>query len=337
MLLRIENLQVHFRTPEGVAPAVDGVSLEVPRGKTVALVGESGCGKTVTALAILRLVPTPGRIVAGRILFDGKDLTALDARAMRSVRGGRIAMIFQEPMSSLNPVKPVGAQIVEAVRLHAGRPAPGRARSARARAVELLHKVGIPAPEARYHEYPHRLSGGMRQRVMIAMALAGDPDLLIADEPTTALDVTVQSQVLDLLNRIQNENGLSILLVTHDFGVVARMAAVVFVMYAGRIVERAPAERLFRDPRHPYTQRLLRCVPRLSGAERSSGRTRRLETIPGEVPRLATRPRGCAFHPRCDLGREDPTCRERQPELLDVTPGHTCACWQMEVGESRAK
>jgi peptide/nickel transport system ATP-binding protein len=324
MLLQVENLKTHFITREGTIRAVDGVSLEISRGKTVALVGESGCGKTVAALSILRLVPQPGRIAADRILLEGRDLLALSDRQMRAVRGNRIAMIFQEPMSSLNPVLTVGGQIVEALRLH--RRLSGRA--ARRRAIELLKRVGIPAAAQRVREYPHQMSGGMRQRVMLAMALACEPNLLIADEPTTALDVTVQAQILELLRDLQQRSGLAILLITHDLGVVAEFADEVCVMYAGRIVERAPVELLFGDPRHPYTQGLLRSTPRLSADADSHARTARLEVIAGEVPNPLRLPAGCAFHPRCERGRGDPTCRTEDPPLVEVTPQQRCACWK---------
>ena len=324
MLLQVENLRTHFITQEGAVRAVDGVSLEIPRGSTVALVGESGCGKTVTALSILRLVPAPGRIVADRMLLEGRDLLTLSDRQMRTVRGNRIAMIFQEPMSSLNPVLTVGEQIVEALRLH--RRLSGR--TARRRAIELLERVGIPAPAQRFREYPHQMSGGMRQRVMLATALACEPDLLIADEPTTALDVTVQAQIINLLRDSQGHSGLAILLITHDLGVVAEFADEVCVMYAGRIVEQAPVERLFAHPRHPYTQGLLRSTPRLSASTDPHARTTRLEVIPGEVPNPLHLPAGCAFHPRCEHGKDDPRCRTEDPPLVEVTPQQRCACWE---------
>jgi len=324
MLLQVENLRTHFITQEGAVRAVDGVSLEIPRGRTVALVGESGCGKTVTALSILRLVPAPGRIVADRILLEDRNLLTLSDRQMRTVRGNRIAMIFQEPMSSLNPVLTVGGQIVEALRLHRRL----GARAARRRAIELLERVGIPAPAQRFREYPHQMSGGMRQRVMLATALACEPDLLIADEPTTALDVTVQAQILDLLRDLQGHSGLAIVLITHDLGVVAEFADEVCVMYAGRIVERAPVERLFADPRHPYTRGLLRSTPRLSANADSHARTTRLEVIPGEVPNPLHLPAGCAFHPRCELGKDDPKCRTEDPPLVELAGQQRCACWK---------
>jgi len=327
LTLRVRDLRTHFFTPEGVVPAVDGVSLDVPRGRTVALVGESGCGKSVTALSILRLVPPPGRIVGGQVLLDGRDLLALGGRAMRGVRGNRVAMIFQEPLTSLNPVLRVGEQIGEALRVHRRL----RAAARRRRIVELLSRVGIPAPEVRAAQYPHQMSGGMRQRVMIAMALACEPELLIADEPTTALDVTMQAQILGLLREAQEQAGMAVLLITHDLGLVTGMAQAVYVMYAGRIVESAPLERLFATPLHPYTRALLRSVPRLAGGGGAGpgGRRARLFVIPGEVPQPQRRPPGCAFHPRCEQGREDPACRRCAPPLTEIEPGHACACWQV--------
>jgi oligopeptide/dipeptide ABC transporter ATP-binding protein len=325
-LLQVDDLRTHFFTPAGVVPAVDGVSFDIPSGHILALVGESGCGKSLTALSILRLVPPPGRIVSGRIRFDGRELLDLPEREMRAIRGGRIAMIFQQPMTSLNPLLTIGQQVEESLRLHkrpAGRRCSPSGRDARRLTVELLRRVGLPAPEQRRREYPHQLSGGMQQRVMIAMALAGQPELLIADEPTSALDVTVQAQILGLLSDLRRERGLSLLFITHDLGVVAQIADAVCVMYAGRIVEQAPTERLFTDPRHPYTAGLLRSAPRLA-----TPATRRLPVIPGEVPSPWHRPAGCPFHPRCDRGREDPTCRTHRPPLLPVAPGHRCACWK---------
>jgi oligopeptide/dipeptide ABC transporter ATP-binding protein len=335
MLLQISDLRTHFINPDGVAPAVDGVSLDIARGQTVALVGESGCGKSLTALSVLRLVPPPGRIVGGEVLFEGHDLLKLNQRQMRRIRGNRIAMVFQEPMTSLNPVLSIGQQIGEALRRHRG----VRGKALRRRTVELLKRVGIPGANARINDYPHQMSGGMRQRVMIAMALACEPGLLIADEPTSALDVTIQAQILELLHDLQQQTGMSILLITHDLGLVAGFADAVCVMYAGRLVERAPAQRLFGDPRHPYTQALLRSMPRLAGDSNSAetihrleaGATpdrRRLEVIPGEVPRPANRPLGCPFHPRCELGHCDPTCQLRTPEMVKLTPEHECACWK---------
>ena len=307
-LLSVRRLCTEFVTDSGVLRAVVDVSFDVPRGGALGLVGESGCGKSVTSLSILRLIQAPGRIASGEIVFDGRDLLRLDAREMRAVRGARIAMIFQEPMSSLNPVYTVGAQIAESLLLH-------RAMSrsaARDRVVELLTQVGIPSPAERAGAYPHQLSGGMRQRVMIAMALACEPQLLIADEPTTALDVTIQAQILELLRDLRTRLGMAVLLITHDLGVVAEFAEDVVVMYAGRVVERAPVADLFRDPRHPYTQGLLRSVPSYG----DNLGARRLPTIPGVVPDLRSLPGGCRFRDRCAQAMA--TCAEREPPLHRV-------------------
>lgn len=321
MLIEVQDLRTHFFTEDGVAKAVDGVSLSLQCGKTTALVGESGCGKSVTALSIMRLVPDPpGRVVGGRILFEGQDLLRLNEPEMRHIRGNRIAMIFQEPMSSLNPVYTVGQQIVEAIELHQNL----RGKPAWDKAVELLRQVGIPAPQDRVHEYPHQMSGGMRQRVMIAMALSCNPSLLIADEPTTALDVTIQAQILALLRRLQEERNMGVLLITHDLGVVAAVADEVCVMYASRIVERADAHELFANPLHPYTQGLFRSIPRLGTLKD------RLDVIPGNVPNPLHFPTGCKFHPRCPLGSQDPQCRTQDPPLKEVKPGHWVACWKAE-------
>ena len=318
-LIEVSDLKTYFYTEEGVGTAVDGVSWSLKLGKTLALVGESGCGKSVTALSIMRLIPDPpGRIVGGRVLFDGLDLMAVSEKKMRQIRGNRIAMIFQEPMTSLNPVYTVGNQIVEAIELHQAL----RGAAAWERAVEMLRQVGISAPEQRVSEYPHQMSGGMRQRVMIAMALSCNPDLLIADEPTTALDVTIQAQILDLLRRLQADKGMSILLITHDLGVVAEMADEVCVMYASRIVERAPADELFAHPMHPYTQGLFRSIPRV-GLHKD-----RLEVIPGNVPNPLSFPGGCHFHPRCPLGSQDRKCQSEDPALKELRPNHWVACWK---------
>ncbi len=296
-LLEVRDLRTSFVTTAGVVPAVDGVSITIPRGKTVALVGESGCGKSVTALSILRLIPQPpGRIDSGsvRLHEDGEapvDVLALPEKRLRGIRGGRIAMIFQDPLVAMNPVFTIGEQIVEAIELHQ----PVRGKDAEAAAVDALRRVGIAAPEQRLRDYPHQLSGGMLQRAMIAMALSCNPSLLIADEPTTALDVTIQAQILDLLDTLQTQTGMSMLMITHDLGVVARIADYVYVMYAGRIVEHAPVKELFAEPLHPYTQGLMRCTPQLS-MERG-----RLESIPGTVPAPTHLPSGCRFHPRCGL------------------------------------
>jgi peptide/nickel transport system ATP-binding protein/oligopeptide transport system ATP-binding protein len=319
-LLQIEGLRTTFRTGAGEIAAVDGVDLTVSRGRTLGIVGESGCGKSMLSLSVMRLVPRPGRIAAGRVLLDGKDLLELPNSAMRDVRGSQVAMIFQEPMTSLNPVHPVGKQIIEAMRAHDRRASSAELRE---RAIAALARVRIPAPERRFEEYPHQLSGGMRQRVMIAMALACKPKLLIADEPTTALDVTVQAQILDLLRELQAETGMSIILITHDLGVVAEMADEVAVMYAGKVVERAEAADLFASPQHPYTLGLLGSVPRLD-EERE-----RLLAIEGAVPPPFALPKGCRFHPRCPFAIQ--ACTTHQPKLEEVAPGHRAACLRAPV------
>ncbi len=318
-LLAIRDLVTEFRTERGVVRAVDGVSFEIPRQRTLGVVGESGCGKSVTALSIMRLIASPpGRIASGSIQYDGKDLLALAEPAMRAIRGNRIAMIFQEPMTSLNPVFTVGEQVAEAVRLHQRK----SRREALAVAIDMFRVVGIPAPEERVRAYPHELSGGMRQRVMIAMALACKPDLLIADEPTTALDVTIQAQILDLLRQLQRELGMSILLITHDLGVVAETCDEVVVMYAGRVVERAATEALFAAPRHPYTAGLLRSVPSYTPANAAPlppGRRARLQEIPGMVPPLDALPPGCKFADRCPAVAD--RCRAEEPALVALDDG----------------
>ena len=326
-LLAVDGLTTRFFTEEGVSYAVEDVSFAIPRGETVALVGESGCGKTVTALSTLRLVPDPpGRIVAGHVTLAGADLLTLPDDAMRQVRGNRISMIFQEPMTSLNPVFTVGDQILEALLLHTDVDrADGRRRT-----VEMLRKVGIPDPARRLDEYPHQMSGGMRQRVMIAMALVCGPELLIADEPTTALDVTIQAQILDLLRDLQSDIGMSILLITHDLGVVAEMARHVAVMYLGRIVEEADIRDLFDRPLHPYTVGLFRSRPTLQ-------HRRTLATIPGLVPSPMAVPAGCPFHPRCPLSDGDRCARER-PRLETREGAHPAACWYTDrVAEARQR
>ncbi len=320
-LLEIENLKTQFFTRDGIVRAVDGVSYSVGAGETLAVVGESGCGKSVTALSILRLIPSPpGRIVAGSVRFQGRDLLALDEAEMRDIRGNEISMIFQEPMTSLNPVLTIGRQIGEALRLHQGLDA----KAATARAIEMLRLVRIPEPERRVDQYPHQLSGGMRQRVMIAMALACHPKLLIADEPTTALDVTIQAQILDLMRELKTKIGAAIILITHDLGVVAEMAERVVVMYAGRKVEEAPVAELFRRPYHPYTRGLLSSVPRLGST--LAGPRQRLAEIPGVVPSLREEIQGCAFAPRCPFatGR----CRIEAPQLEAQGPGRLVACFE---------
>jgi peptide/nickel transport system ATP-binding protein len=317
-LLEIENLQTHFRTPDGINRAVDGLSLAIEAGQTLAIVGESGCGKSVTAMSVLRLIPEPPGKIAGRIAFNGRDLLKLSDAEMRDIRGNEISMIFQEPMSSLNPVLTIGRQIREPLRLHQRL---DRA-AAEKRAVEMLALVGIPEPQRRVNEYSHQMSGGMRQRVMIAMALACNPKLLIADEPTTALDVTVQAQILDLMRELKQRVGAAIMLITHDLGVVAEVAEHVVVMYAGRKVEEAPARQLFARPRHPYTQGLLGAVPKLGSS--LTGDEPRLAEIPGLVPSLKNRIQGCVFASRCP--RATDICRQAAPKLQDKAPGHWVAC-----------
>src|SRR5215210_2385174 len=317
-LLEVERLQTHFRTPDGVNRAVDGVSFHVEGGETLAIVGESGCGKSVTAMSILRLIPEPPGKIAGAIRFNGRDLLKLSDREMRDIRGNEISMIFQEPMTSLNPVLTVGRQIGETLQLHQGL----SRRQAEARAVEMLQLVGIPEAKRRVREYPHQLSGGMRQRVMIAIALACNPKLLIADEPTTALHVTIQAQILDLMRDLKRRVGAAIVLITHDLGVVAEVAERVMVMYAGRKIEEAPVADLFRSPRHPYTQGLLGAVPKLGSS--LTGEETRLAEIPGLVPSLKSRIAGCVFASRCPYATE--LCRELAPALAPKAPGHVAAC-----------
>lgn len=308
-LLEVRDLVVEFVTERGVLRAVDQTSFSIPRGKTLGVVGESGCGKSVTALSIMRLIASPpGRILGGPILYEGKNLLDLDDAAMRKIRGNKISMIFQEPMTSLNPVFTVGEQVAEAVRLHQRK----SRKEALQAAIDMFHLVGIPSPKDRVHNYPHQLSGGMRQRVMIAMALACKPDLLIADEPTTALDVTIQAQILDLLRRLQTELGMSIMLITHDLGVVAETCENVIVMYAGRIIEESTTVELFAAAKHPYTAGLLRSMP---GAQ-SVPPGGRLQEIPGMVPPLDALPKGCSFQDRCD--KVQPKCREIEPELVAI-------------------
>jgi oligopeptide/dipeptide ABC transporter ATP-binding protein len=320
-LLEVDSLQTHFATSGGIVRAVDGVSWDVQEGETVALVGESGCGKSVSALSVMRLVSAPaGRIVGGRILFKGRDLLALSEEGMRRLRGREIAMIFQEPMTSLNPVLTVGRQLTEGLEIHLGM----ENKTARGRAAELLSMVGIPDPVRRLPQYPHQFSGGMRQRMMIAMALACNPSLILADEPTTALDVTIQAQILELLKDLSRRLGVAMLIITHNLGVVARYADRVNVMYAGRIVERGTARELYANPRHPYTRGLLRSVPRLDVPRRQ-----RLDPIDGQPPDLTRLPPGCAFGPRCAFRVE--RCLTEVPPLRPVDAGgHVSACWEAE-------
>lgn len=320
-LLSVEGLSVAFRTLEGEFRAVEGVTLRLSKGEKLGLVGESGCGKSVTALSIMRLLPSPpARIVEGRIVFDGIELTALREDEMRKLRGDRLAMIFQEPMTALNPLHSIGDQIAEVLQVHRGL----SRHDALGRAVELLEKVQIPEAAERVRDYPHQLSGGMRQRAMIAMALACDPDLLIADEPTTALDVTVQAQILTLLERLAEEFKSSILLITHDMGIVAELCDRVAIMYAGQIVETAGVEELFERPLHPYTRGLLRSLPTLKAASD----TPKLYSIPGSVPDPLQFPQGCRFHPRCEFATEQ--CKVLVPQLEKVNLGHHVQCWHWE-------
>ena len=317
-LLDIRGLKTHFATDDGIVHAVDGVDLAIGRGETVGVVGESGCGKTITAMSVLKLIPMPpGRIVAGQILWKGRDLVPLDADAMRMIRSKEIAIVFQEPMTSLNPVYTIGDQIAEVIRLHEGL----SRRGALDKTVEMLRLVNIPNPERRVRDYPHQFSGGMRQRVMIAMALSCDPQLLIADEPTTALDVTIQAQILDLLNDLKARLGMAIMLITHAMGVVAETAQRVVVMYAGKVVEEATVERLFAEPLHPYTQGLIRSIPRIDMA---ATQKQRLEAIPGVVPSLLEPRPGCRFAARCKFASD--ICLEAIPPLREVAPGHLVAC-----------
>ncbi len=316
-LVEVEDLRTHFFTEDGRVPAVDGVSFQINRGETLGVVGESGCGKSVTALSIMRLIPDPpGRILEGSsIEFEGEQLLTLRESQMRKIRGNDISMIFQEPMTSLNPVYTVGDQIMEAIILHQG----VSERKAREQAIEMMRLVGISAPEQRVDEYPHQLSGGMRQRVMIAMALSCNPKMLIADEPTTALDVTIQAQILELMKELRDEVGMAIMLITHDLGVIAEMAERVVVMYAGKIVEEADVYDLFGEPLHPYTRGLIASIPRLDAAE-----SQRLHVIEGVVPSPQNMPDGCSFHPRCEDAMD--ICRQKEPEYRELD-GRQVACW----------
>jgi oligopeptide/dipeptide ABC transporter ATP-binding protein len=316
-LLEVRGLRTYFASERGEVRAVDGVDLRLERGRTLGIVGESGCGKSVTALSIMGLVPQPpGRIAGGEVRFEGEDLLQAPAQRLRDLRGDKLSMIFQEPMTSLNPAFQVGDQIAEAILRHKEVSKP----EAEKQAVDMLRKVRIPSPEARAKEYPHQLSGGMRQRVMIAMALACNPKLLIADEPTTALDVTIQAQILELMRALREELGTAIILITHDLGVIAELADDVIVMYAGKVVERCAVPRLFAEPQHPYTIGLLGSIPRL---DLEQGR---LSAIEGFVPDAAAMPEGCRFHPRCPFSVE--RCRKESPELREILPGHFVACWR---------
>lgn len=326
-ILEVRDLKTYFYTEDGVVKAVDGVDFDVRRGEIVALVGESGCGKSVTSFSIMQLVGVPGKIVGGEVLFNGQDLLELPESQMRLMRGDRMSMIFQQPTSCLNPVFRVGDQIAEVLRIHRGMDN----KEGWERAVHLLRTVGIPEPEKRIHSFPHELSGGMAQRVMIAMALACEPELLIADEPTTALDVTIQAQILDLMRDLQGRFGASIILITHDMGVVAEMATRVSVMYAGRIVEQTAVDTLFDTPLHPYTRGLLSSIP-VMGVVKD-----RLDTIPGAVPNLINLPPGCKFAPRCRARLEHnlSICTEQEPDLIEYDPDHRVRCWLYQVQEER--
>ncbi|MGE4047274.1 MAG: ABC transporter ATP-binding protein [Acetobacteraceae bacterium] len=322
-ILQVRDLKTYFDTDRGLFRAVDGISFDVGAGRTVGLVGESGCGKSVTSLSVMGLIPMPpGRIDGGEIRFEGRNVLRLPSEERRLLRGGKMSMIFQEPMTSLNPVHTIGHQIVECIRAHTAM----SSDQARRRAIEMLELVRIPSAVSRFDDFPHHLSGGMRQRVMIAMALACDPSLLIADEPTTALDVTIQAQILDLLRDLQARLGMAILIITHDLGVIAEIAHEVVVMYAGKIVEDAPVRDLFGNPQHPYTIGLLGSIPRLD-ADRP-----RLSTIEGTVPSPHNQPRGCRFSPRCPFA--DRQCREEPPPLRELTPGHRAACWKAPIEQN---
>jgi oligopeptide/dipeptide ABC transporter ATP-binding protein len=315
-LLQVEDLHTQFFTSRGVVRAVDGVTLHIDAGETLGVVGESGCGKTMTALSILRLIPDPGRITSGRILFRGQDVTKMDDEAIREFRGNDVSMIFQDPMTSLNPVTKVGPQIEEAMTAHNR----FTAEQAKTRVVELLRRVRVPAPERRVHDFPHQFSGGMRQRAMIAMGLANEPALLIADEPTTALDVTVQAQIIALMKQLNRELGTAMMLITHNMALVASLCQRVIVMYAGRIVEEGPVDQIFQSPQHPYTWSLLRSVPRVDEARKD-----RLVSIRGLPPDLSNPPPGCKFHPRCPFVIDH--CKQEEPELSEVGLNQVARCW----------
>lgn len=320
-VLSVRDLSIGFESDIGLTPVVEDVSFDVALGKTLALVGESGCGKSLTALALLNLLPPFGKIIEGSIRLGGRELVGLDEKAMQSIRGNRISMIFQEPMSALNPVFPIGMQVGESLRLHRG----FNKKEAAMHAVEMLTSVGIPDAEMRAKSYPHELSGGMRQRVLIAMALACEPDVLIADEPTTALDVTIQAQILDLMHDLQENLHAAILFISHDLGVVSRMADDIAVMYSGRIVEYAPAREILSAPRHPYTQALLETTPRMDAS------VHHLPSIPGRVPSPSERPTGCHFNPRCTIAT--PACSEKRPPLIEIADAHRVACLEVSAGE----
>ncbi len=325
-LLNVKNLKTYFYTDDGVATAVDDVSYDVDKGDTLGLVGESGCGKSVSALSIMRLIPDPpGKIVGGEILFKGKDLLKISEKEMRNIRGNDIGMIFQEPMTSLNPVFTCGNQIEEVLILHQKL----TKAEAKEKAIESLNLVGIPAPEQRYNEYPHQLSGGMRQRVMISMALACNPEILIADEPTTALDVTVQAQILELINKLQHELGMGVIIITHDLGVIAEVSKRVAVMYASKIVEYGDVNDIFGNPKHPYTIGLLSSIPNINK------RKSRLSTIDGSVPFPTNFPAGCHFCTRCTFA--DEKCWNEEPTVVNFSSNHTAACWKLNEVEAKQK
>ncbi len=319
VVLEVKNLRTYFHTDEGVIPAVDGVDFTLTKGKTLCVVGESGCGKSVTAFSVMRLIPMPpGKVESGEILYNGKNIVKLTENEMRGIRGNEIAMIFQEPMTSLNPVYTIGNQIVEAIVLHQK----VKPKEARQRAIKMLEKVGLPDPQKRIDEYPHQMSGGMKQRVMIAMALSCNPEILIADEPTTALDVTIQAQILDLLKQLKETEGMSIMLITHDLAVVSEVADEVLVMYASKVVENAGVNDIFNDPKHPYTQGLIKAIPKLGN------RVERLNEIPGQVPRPQNYPEGCHFADRCP--RVMDICHEKDPGMTEVGSGHLVSCFIYE-------
>ena len=325
-VLEIRNLRTYFFTKRGIAKAVDGVSLKIHKKETVGLVGESGCGKTVTSLSVLQLIPNPpGKIVEGEVLFKNKDLLKLSNDEIRKIRGKKISMIFQEPLTSLNPVFTIGNQLSECFILHQNM----NKKEALQQSIEILRLVGIPTPEKRISDYPHQLSGGMQQRVMIAMALSCNPELLIADEPTTALDVTIQAQILDLINQLKERLGTSIIMVTHNLGLVAEMADRVVVMYAGKIIEEGNVVDIFKNPLHPYTKGLLNSIPHIEKYTKKGMNKKRLQEIKGVVPNLYALPRGCLFNPRCPMATGK--CSKEEPNLVDIGNGHRCSCWR--VGE----
>lgn len=323
-LLELKNLRTYFFVRQGVVKAVDNVNWHIDKGETLGIVGESGCGKSVTALSIMRLISSPGSIVGGEILFNGKDILKMPLKLMRNIRGNEISMIFQEPMTSLNPVFTIGRQISEAIMIHQNL----KKKKALTRSIEMLEKVGIASPDKRIHDYPHQLSGGQRQRVMIAMALACQPNLLIADEPTTALDVTIQAQILNLIIKLKQDQGTSVLLITHDLGVIAEVTQQVVVMYAGKIVEQADVYTVFKNPLHPYTQALLKSIPFLRRGKKKRGQRKKLIEIPGSVPILWDLVPGCRFLSRCSYKIE--MCTQEEPSLNVAEDGHLVSCWLLD-------